>query len=317
MIDSSAMANLQMMMNTGDGRQAVLAELLGHREQAPVSSRCLSHGKTTQHDRLFACYRSIENTGIKTSNGEGLFRVGPDKRSEGHFFRLTDDIISTLDNLTQEEKRPLVTFAEGIAYHYNNILMAMVGYNSIILARLKSSHPAYSKLRESEELIHNTALLLRLVVDVFNRSNYEKSTAYPIDLSTREIIARLCPHPIYPHRSEYLSCGVVDPRIILKIISSIMARRLKCVFQYLQEYHIRTAELMEAQINHKNNLRKIALYIQQGLILAESLLHFTLTVRVGKKRIDLNAMVKEALECVGAYKEKVRYFKRPQVGWYS
>ncbi|MDJ0888311.1 MAG: hypothetical protein QNI89_13460, partial [Desulfobacterales bacterium] len=153
MNNSNAIANLQMLMNTGDGRHAVLTELF----QASESTESASFNTNLERRNVhaFTVTAQAHNLKLVSQEAQGsrvrLAPVFPPNNVQPPDYNLTDYIIQTLNSLSVEDKIPLVNFAEDLAYHYNNLFMAIVGYISIIVLNLKPGDPAYNQLHECEE----------------------------------------------------------------------------------------------------------------------------------------------------------------------
>ncbi len=234
MIDSNAIANLQMLMNTGDGRQAVLAELLQADKLAQSSIGATKDISSNESTRHAISQGDAATVAIQGPRDHCIKLLATSPAATKNHFRLTERIIQQLDRLPKEDKESLITFAEGLAYNYNNQFMAIVGYISIVMFRLHPEHPSYGQLRECEELIHNSALLIRLLVDVFNRSFHAPKTAYPIDLTDIEIGDRIFPNINKQSSSSTIADKELNLQKILKIVASAMAKRMHRIFNLLQ-----------------------------------------------------------------------------------
>ncbi len=295
MIDTTAIANLQMLMNTGDGRQAVLAELLLNKKTSrsatvikkrPETKRCLQ-GRISRIGASKAQLRQLR-----------VGRLHPLTTSPlpvNSQLRITNTIIQQLDRLSGEEKEPLIKFAEGFAYHYNNLFMAVLGHISIVMFKLRPSRPAFSRLRECEELIHNTALLIRLLVEVFHRPQQAPAMAYPIDLTDREIGDRI----FSMINKQSTSATKVEDNLgvqkILRIVAAAMAKRMKGVLRTLEA---RTAEIFRDRDLHARyggHSRKIGIHLQRGIRIADALLDFATPQAPQTFSLDLNAAAREAV----------------------
>ncbi|MGD8241447.1 MAG: hypothetical protein PVF59_01380, partial [Desulfobacterales bacterium] len=117
MIDSNAIADLQMLMNAGDGRQAVLTQLLQsdsvsrHSPRRSLATIGLDPKKNlTERYRLF---NSNDDRGahIQQFHRQQLQPVSP---ARIRYTRLPANIITTLDQLPQRDKTPLIDFTEGL-----------------------------------------------------------------------------------------------------------------------------------------------------------------------------------------------------------
>jgi two-component system cell cycle sensor histidine kinase/response regulator CckA len=76
--------------------------------------------------------------------------------------------------LIQSEKMKAIgTLAGGIAHNFNNILMAIQGYASLMLHPLEPNHPHYSKLKGIEELVSSGSDLTRQLLAFASGGAYE------------------------------------------------------------------------------------------------------------------------------------------------
>ena len=273
MIDANAIADLQMMMNTGDARHAVLTELL-QTSTEPDDAPANTIGAQSKKPSLAGRDRPFDTRlEIRGPRNRRMRLYSSGSYVNRRRFTLTDNILQTLNRLSNEDKEPLVTFAEGLAHHYNNLFMAVIGHISIILLHLKPTDPAFDKLRRCEELIHSTALLIRLLLDVFHRNGLENKTAYPIDLSQQEIKKR-----IFPNANESIGGlaedgvkGELDAYGVLEIISATMERRLNLILNELFMKVNNTMALLDVKSKHRHHFQRIKTYIRRGIKITKSL----------------------------------------------
>ncbi len=283
MIDANSISNLQMLMNTGDGRHAVIAELLQFGQLSKSSNAGFLAVKMDAYGIPPVNEPRSENFEILGPHVNRLQLQPRTTDTNAVSSRLSDDIIATLDNLSKEDKKPLIKFAEGLAYYYNNLFMAIVGYITIVMSNLKPSHPSYDRLLDCEELIHNTALLIRLLVDVFHRSHRAGTTVYPIDLSDREIIGFIFrPNNNTDAIANYSNSGL-NVEKILKIVSVVMARRLKRTFLVLQSqisYSFLDSTCRELRKDYELNIQ---LYLKKGINISKDLFFYAENDRIKNK----------------------------------
>jgi signal transduction histidine kinase len=294
MIDSIAIANLQMLMNTGDGRHAVLTELLQteKRMRATTSKalRVAKSARTTSVDMRTGVH--VEIQGNPDRRLRLMSSAMPSARRQT---RLTDNIIQMLDRITPEDKEPLIRFSQGLAYHYNNLFMAIVGYISIVMFNLKPSHPSYDQLRECEELIHNTSLLIRLLVDVFHRPQCAPTTVYPIDLSDHEIGDRIFFNFNKRTTSVTIASKDIDVKNVLRMVAAAMAWRLKNIFQVLRSQIEDIFESRDLRVGNKEHRQQIRIHLCSGISIADSLLEFARPALIRKRPLDLVEIAREVV----------------------
>ena len=296
MIDANALSNLQMLMNTGDGRQAVLAELLqpAHSMSSPRPSVV---GRPDTHPNRPASVASdAASLEIQGKAGQSLRLLPKARSSRTPHLGLPEDIIARMDELSAEEKVPLTTFAGGLAYQYNNLFMAVVGALSIVMARLNPAHPAFDQLRECEEIIHNTSLLIRLLVDVFNRSRHAPSIVYPLDLSDREIGDRIFKRLLRKRAAAKALSIDRNVQKILRIVAATMATRLQRTLQALQSQMARIFNARHLSTDFGAYHQQIEIHLKRGLVIAEALLDYTTTSLKRKQPVVLNRVVAEAVQ---------------------
>jgi K+-sensing histidine kinase KdpD len=195
-----------------------------------------------------------------------------------------------------DEKIPLMTFAEGLAYHYNNLFMGLIGHISIVMHHTQPSHQAYEGLRQCEELILNTASLIRLLVDVFHRSDCRQATLYPIDLSDHEISRLIFADHSVTVPVEKISQTEPCVQQILKTIAGRIATRLTGTLHDL-EMQIRQV-FVGNRLNapYRHHIRRAMRYLKKGKRIAHNLLDFSGTVKFNAGRHDLLPIIKAAAE---------------------
>ena len=297
MIDSNAIANLQMLMNTGDGRQAVLAQLLQSDKFSRFPSRAFlttigvnSKKGLSVQDRLFIS--NSKGANVQRFHRQGLESTLHARTSQA---KLPANIIQALDHLPQHEKAPLIQFAEGLAHRVNNIFMAVVGHLSIVMFHLDTTATAYHRLRECEELIHNTALLIRLLVDVFHRSQHAPHTLYPIDLSDHEINKL-----IFANGTPKLTANTADPsklhvQKIQMIMAAMMGNRLNRIFHILQNQISRIFHSQDLQAYIGGHHQAIIGHLRRGMTIAHDLMIYANAVEVDQRLVSLTSIIKSSI----------------------
>ncbi|MDJ0808675.1 MAG: hypothetical protein QNJ01_01160 [Desulfobacterales bacterium] len=297
MIDSNAIANLQMLMNIGDGRQAVLAELL---DAPPVCTTPILEIVNGKRKRQVAhappAGSRSPNPIIRGRNGENIRLLQRASHEAGEQAGLSGNIIALLDELPSGKKAPLTAFSEGLAYHYNNLLMAIMGYISIAMPHFRPGHPSRKVLRDCEERIHNAATLIRLLVDVFQRSDQKNTTLYPIDICDHEIGERIFSAAADPgliHTSQHLELA---PRNILQHIADSMATRLLLLMRTLEKEVARALAPKQTHQCIRSYHKRIGRYIRRGVNTAKSLQEFSGRLKLKRSDIDMAALVSEAVQ---------------------
>ena len=224
MTDANALANLQILMNSVDGRYEVLNELLS----AGTMSREINQGENIRLPEQF----STDNINLskRLKNRKDWHPIATESRSE-----LPENIIALLDRLSVEDKVPLAGFVDGLAYHYNDLFMGLIGHLSIVMHRIEPTHPSYHKLSECEELIMNTAMLIRFLVDVFRNDENQKEVLYPMDPSDHDIYRRVFPKHIFNYSNEKLNQSKNCVQMIMVVVAGIFAKALK---QALKEMYL-------------------------------------------------------------------------------
>jgi C4-dicarboxylate-specific signal transduction histidine kinase len=178
--------------------------------------------------------------------------------------------------------------------------MAVVGHISIVMFNLRPAHPLFEPLRDCEELIHNTALLIRLLVEVFHRPQHAPATAYPIDLTDREIGNRI--FSIIDNQSP--SATIIEQdlsaQIILKIVAIAMAKRMKRVLATIETQTKKIFRDRDIRVRCGEHGRQIGIHLQRGIRIAEALLDFAKPQVIHKIPLDLNAAAREAVSAFSA-----------------
>ena len=297
MIDANAIADLQMLMNTGDGRQAVLRQLLQsdkfsrHRSRVPLAA-IGAKSQTSLYER----HRSfILNSEGAHDQPHHLQRLESDSPAHIRYARLPANIITTLDRLPQKDKAPLIDFTEGLAHRFNNIFMAVVGHLSIAMLQLDTATTAYRRLRECEELIHNTALLLRLLVDVFHRSHHAPHTLYPIDLTDHEINRLIFASDTRQPKADHAPLSQLSVHKIQMIMAAMMGRRLQHIFKILQHQTTRFFPTKDFQLRGGEHHQAMRRHLERGRAIANDLMVYANAVDMDRHPTPLNTIIKDAV----------------------
>jgi len=76
-----------------------------------------------------------------------------------------------------QKMEALGTLASGIAHNFNNILMGIQGYTSLMLMEIDSDHPHYKRLRGIEQQVQSASTLTKQLLGYAREGKYEvKST---------------------------------------------------------------------------------------------------------------------------------------------
>ena len=298
MIDSNAIADLQMLMNAGDGRQAVLTQLLQSDKFSRHSPRrsLATIGLDPEED-LTERYRLIDSNDDRGAYAQQFHRqqLQPVSPARIRYARLPANIITTLDHLPQKDKTPLIDFTEGLVHRFNNIFMAVVGHLSIVMLQLDADKTAYRRLRDCEELIHNTALLLRLLVDVFNRPRHAPHTLYPIDLSDHEISKLIFASDTHKPNGYRATSSKLSVHKIQMIMAAMMGRRLHRIFQTLQHQTTRIFHAKELKLRIGEHHQAIGRHLKRGSAIANDLMYFANAIEIDRHPTALSTIIKDAV----------------------
>ena len=90
-----------------------------------------------------------------------------------------------------QKMEALGTLASGIAHNFNNLLMGIQGYTSLMLMDMDSTHPHYKRLRGIESQIGSGAILIKQLLGYAREVGYELR---PLNLNrlVREIADNFC-----------------------------------------------------------------------------------------------------------------------------
>ena len=180
---------------------------------------------------------------------------------------------------------------------------------------LDPSNEVYEKLRKSEEQIHNSALLIRLLVDVFHGSHISKTMAYPIDLSVNEIEKRIFNKAFKIGVGKKSSDFDLTVLKALRIVASIMGNRLKRVCHSLRSQILSLLNERQQDPAYKKHYLKMVVYLKRGLAIADSLSNFSLSPSISKRTVDLGAIIEDVMlnytACFSSPRIESRDFSAP------
>jgi len=173
--------------------------ILGHSKEE-VSGRCFTDFVKEEDKSIYKKQlKSIRDEEITIRNHIGVMLT---KDGEERVFSMNDafnrnigghivgvvgsmhdvtELIEIEKKLIQAQKiESLGTLAGGIAHNFNNLLMGIQGYTSLILLKTEPSHPNYDKLKRIEAQIQSGADLTRQLLGFAREGRYEVK---PTDMS--------------------------------------------------------------------------------------------------------------------------------------
>jgi signal transduction histidine kinase len=90
-----------------------------------------------------------------------------------------------------QKMEALGTLASGIAHNFNNLLMGIQGYTSLMLMDIDSTHPNYARLRGIESQIGSGAILIKQLLGYAREVGYELRTLN-LNQLVKEIADNFC-----------------------------------------------------------------------------------------------------------------------------
>ena len=273
MFEPNTIADLQMRMNAGDGRQAVLAELLRlegkwrYDQAAVFTAGQKAHGRPPIVDSDHGGPKIHVIDGRRKHPPQQLFAIKPDEAE------ILAEITAILDQLSLTDKEVLLNFMEALAHAFNNLFMTIVGHLSIVMYHLEPSDPLCRLFRSSEDQIHNTAMMIRLMVDVFQSPQTKTKMLHLVHLGQREIDKREFGDALSATRRMIQGSFKPLEQEVLKIM-------LGCIAQYLQRMiHTLQRDLTKAfqmgrHRKSEHHFRQIRLQIKKGKIMCGALKDF-------------------------------------------
>ena len=264
MIDANTIADLQMRMNAGDGRQAVLTNLLqletGTQSAWTDSFLPLEENIVAQH-----ASQAVFNWPIYSCAITGSFRICKNTGTNKIYCdQMAEDLVELIDKLSSDAKLPLQIFAEELAFDFNNLFMVILGHISIVMTTKDTSHLAHAQLRKCEELILNMAALLRLLVDVFQtmaRRQDKLKLIHPVERKN----ARSNTSDSGFHPTVWAS---PDPDLLVQLMMGIIANcvsaHLNGVFQRITNLIREALGSTELRMVELRHYRNVMLNLEKG-----------------------------------------------------
>jgi hypothetical protein len=272
MIDANVIADLQMRMNAGDGRQAVLAELLRlEGKLRDTEAAALTTGQKP-HDRSSKVHSQFDTKlyvigGPRKHLSQQRLAVRPEDA------KILADFIAILDQLAPAEKEILHNFVEVLAHAFNNLFMTIVGHISIVMYRLEPSDPLCHLFRSSEDQIHNTAMMIRLMVDVFQSPQTKVQILQLVDMGRYEIDKRDFGDALKATRQMLQSNFNPLEQEVLKNILGCMAQLLQSIVHVLQ-HNLAKAFHQRGHRKSAHHFRQIRLQIKKAETMCGALKDF-------------------------------------------
>jgi PAS domain S-box-containing protein len=169
------------------------ANILGYSSIEGLTSEFV-FGERYSPDRRVELLRKLEESGtvsdfeiqVTRKDGEKIdlvitARAYPeDGYIEGAMIDVTDKKRLETQLLQAQKMEAIGTLAGGIAHNFNNLLMVVAGYASLMLSDLDSSHPHYSKLKQIEEQVRSGSELTAQLLGFARRGKYNVK---PLDVN--------------------------------------------------------------------------------------------------------------------------------------
>ena len=142
MLPQTSTYNLQLSLDSNEGRRAVLSEILCDGTHGTNNATIASK----RHFKGAPSHPNRSALPIKGKNGRSLVLVsrGPETRTTKG---LAAEIFTSLESLTDEEKRPILMFVEGLSYNFNNIFMGIIGNIALLHKALNTSAESAGNLQ--------------------------------------------------------------------------------------------------------------------------------------------------------------------------
>ncbi len=259
MIDANTIANLQMIMNSGDGRHSVVATLLQFESNTPSTWADSLYPVTQDRDTQppsDVAFNWPANAGAVTGSLPIRIDIGANQIYAG---RMAEDLVDILDKLSVDAKFPLQTFAEELAFDFNNLFMVILGHLSIVMATKDTSLLTHERLRKCEELILNMAALLRLLVDVFQEVGRHHRNLNQIDPSKPKCDQTIIPAPGFHETGWPRPNPDLLVQLVMGIITNCVSAHLSAVFQRINELIRETlgsTQLRMVELKHYRNVMR-------------------------------------------------------------
>jgi signal transduction histidine kinase len=292
------------LLNGPDSREAVMRQLLSV-APAPDPAGVPCAGPTPPGGQL------------RLKPGQGrpgaalrLIDVSPNQES---ILGTASRVIATLDRMAPDRKGPLFIMAEGLAYHFNNLLMGIAGHTALLRLKGQGRPGLAQNLDAVETAIQNGALLVRILVDVFHRPRHHQGTAYPIDLSDDEIGRRIM-HTDLLRASALPYHGDPDTQAVLRLVSAGMALRLGELLEVIRQA-LRAAErLVDPTGRGPRHAGQALLSVERGRRIVRRLSEYAGLRRMHRSACDLHHLVQETVEAFSGCFSGLRFTLTPADG---
>ena len=264
MIDANTIANLQTIMNLGDGRRSVVATLLQFESNRQSAWADLLYparqdrGAPRQSDPACSC-----PTHADAATGPRPIRIDWEK-NQIYAEQMAADLVELLDKLALDAKFPLHTFSEELAFEFNNLFMVILGHISIVMATPDTPPGAHERLRKCEELILNMAALLRLLVDVLQGIGLHHGNLDPTDPIQGQGDRTIIPEAGFHETGWPRPHPDLLVQLVMGIITNCVSAHLNAVFQRLADLMraiLGSTQLRMVEIRH---YRHVMLNLKKG-----------------------------------------------------
>ena len=107
-------------------------------------------------------------------NSTAICRKGKPVGLRGFIINISERKILEAQLQAAQRMESLGTLAGGIAHNFNNLLMGIQGYSSLMLFEIDSTHPNFERLKNIENLVQNGSNLTSQLLGYARKGNYEE-----------------------------------------------------------------------------------------------------------------------------------------------